>query len=79
MTIAVSRSPEYVAARNVVENAQRGADDRADVNLATGLLMVTQGCTAEQAEGLLRHAAVQDERTVLDIAHRIIDQHQNSR
>src|SRR4051812_6844343 len=34
VAIAVSRSPEFVAARNVVEEAQRNADDHADLNLA---------------------------------------------
>lgn len=79
IAIAVSRSPEFAAARGVVEEAQRNAEDSADVNMATGLLMVNQACTAEQAEGLLRQAATEDEQTVLDIAHRIIDQHRSSR
>jgi len=76
VTIAVSRSPEFIAARDVVEHAQRSADDQADMNLATGLLMINQACTVEQAEGLLRQAAVQDERTVMEIARRIIEQQQ---
>ena len=79
VAIAVSRSPEFAAARNVVEEAQRTVEDHSDVNLATGLLMVNEGCTAEQAEALLRHAALQDEQTILDIAQRIIRQHESSR
>lgn len=79
VAIAVSRSPEFAAARATVEEAQRDTDDRADVGMATGLLMVTQGCTAEQAEGLLQQAAEHEERTVLEIAHRIIEQHNTSR
>jgi GAF domain-containing protein len=79
VAIAVSRSPEFAAARNVVEEAQRNVDDHSDVNLATGLLMVNEGCTAEQAEALLRHAATQDEQTILEIAQRIIRQHENAR
>lgn len=79
VAIAVSRSPEFAAARATVEQAQRDVDDRADVDVATGLLMATQGCTAEQAEGLLRQAADQEVRTILEIAHRIIDQHNTSR
>lgn len=55
------------------------ADDDADVNVATGLLMVNEACTAEQAEGLLRQAANRDERTILEIAQRIIQQHHTSR
>jgi AmiR/NasT family two-component response regulator len=78
VAIAVSRSPEYAASRTVVEEAQRNAEDDADVNLATGLLMVNEGCTSEQATGLLREAAVQDEQTILQIAHRIIEQHRSS-
>jgi GAF domain-containing protein len=79
VAIAVSRSPEFVAARTVVEEAQRNAEDDADVNLATGLLMVNESCTAEQADGLLRQAAAHDERTILEIAQRIIEQHRTSR
>lgn len=79
IAIAVSRSPEFAAGRAIVEQAQRDADDRADVDVATGLLMATQGCTAEQAEGLLREAAAHEERTILQIAHRIIEQHNTSR
>ena len=78
IAIAISRSPEFAAARSVVEEAQRGAEDHADVNLATGLLMVNEACTAEQAEALLRGAARQDERTVVEIAHRIIEQHRSA-
>jgi GAF domain-containing protein len=78
VAIAVSRSPEFAAARGVVEQAQRDTDDDAEVNLAAGLLMVSESCTAEQAEGLLRQAASQDEQTILEIAHRIIQQHRTS-
>ena len=79
VAIAVSRSPEFASARGVVEQAQRDADDEADVNLAAGLLMVNESCTAEQAEGLLRQAANRDERTILEIAQRIIRQQHTSR
>jgi GAF domain-containing protein len=79
VAIAVSRSPEFAAARSVVEATQRNADDEADVNLATGLLMVNEACTAEQADGLLRQAATADEQTVLQIAQRIIRQHKSAR
>ena len=78
VAIAISRSPEYVAARAVLEEAQRNADDSADINLATGLLMVNEACTAEQATGLLQQAALHDEQTILEIAHRIIQQHRSS-
>lgn len=79
VAIAVSRSPEFAAARQVVEEAQRNAEDDAEVNLATGLLMVNESCTAEQAEALLRQSATQSERTILEIAQRIIQQHLHSR
>ena len=79
VAIAVSRSPEFAAARTTVEQAQRDVDDRTDLDLATGLLMATQGCSAEQADGLLRTAADQEAATLLQIAQRIIDQHHNSR
>jgi hypothetical protein len=78
VTIAVSRSPEFAAARSVVEQAQRDADDEADINLATGMLMANQTCTDEQAAGLLREAADDDLQTIVQIAQRIIEQHRNS-
>jgi GAF domain-containing protein len=78
VAIAVSRSPEFAAARGVVEHAQRELDDQAHVSMATGLLMVNEACTADQAAGLLRSAADRDERTILEIAHRIIEQHNRS-
>jgi GAF domain-containing protein len=79
VAIAVSRSPEFAAARAVVEEAQRDVDDKATVDVATGLLMSNEGCTVEQAQGLLSHAATQDEQTIVQIAQRIIDQHDRSR
>jgi GAF domain-containing protein len=77
--IAVSRSPEFAAARATVEEAQREAEDHSEVEMATGLLMGMQRCTVEQAQGLLRQAAIGEEQTIVQIAHRIIDQHNNSR
>ena len=79
IAIAISRSPEYSAARDVAEQAQRDADDHADIALATGLLMGNEDCTIEQAEGLLRQAAVDDAQTLVEIAHRIIDQARRGR
>ena len=79
VAIAVSRSPEFAAARAVVEEAQRATDDRSQISLATGLLIGSQDCTREQAEGLLRQAAGQDEQTILQIAQRIIEQHDHTR
>ena len=78
VVIAVSRSPEFAAARAVVEEAQRAADDQAEIALATGMLIGSQDCTREQAEGLLRQAAVEDEQTIVQIAQRIIEQHHSS-
>ena len=79
VAIAVSRSPEFVAARDVVEHAQRDLDDRTQIDIATGLLMVNEVCTVEQAEALLRSAAAHDDQTILTIAQRIIDQQERSR
>ena len=79
VAIAVSRSPEFVAARAVVEEAQRTADDHSQIAIATGLLIGSQDCTTEQAEGLLRHAATEDEQSILQIARRIIEQHDSTR
>src|SRR4051794_40140162 len=79
VAIAVSRSPEFVAARAVVEEAQRNTDDHSQISFATGLLIGSQDCTREQAEGLLHQAAVEDEQTLLQIAQRIIEQHETTR
>ena len=79
VAIAVSRSPEFAAARAVVEEAQRNSDDHSQLSFATGLLMGSQDCTREQAEGLLRQAAADDEQTILQIAQRIIEQHDSTR
>ena len=79
VAIAVSRSPEFAAARAVVEEAQRNTDDHSQIALATGLLIGSQDCTREQAEGLLRQAAAEDEQTILQIAQRIIEQHRSGR
>jgi GAF domain-containing protein len=78
VTMAVSRSPDFAAARDVVEEAQREADDRAGISIATGMLMANEECTAEQAAGLLRQAATEDEQTIVQIAQRIIQQHHNA-
>jgi AmiR/NasT family two-component response regulator len=40
--------------------------------------MVDQASTTEQAQGLLREAAIHDEQTIVEIAHRIIEQHRTS-
>jgi len=79
VAIAVSRSPEFTAARDTVEHAQRDVEDQTRVDVATGLLMATQGCTVEQAEGLLREAADHEAQSILDVANRIVDQHNNAR
>jgi hypothetical protein len=68
VALAISRSPEFVAARNVVEHAQRDLDDDAEIQVATGLLMVNEACTLDQPEGLLRSAASHDEQPILEIA-----------
>jgi len=79
VAIAVSRSPEFAAARAVVEEAQRETDDQSQIAVATGILINSQDCTREQAEGLLRQAADEDAQTILQIAQRIIEQHHNTR
>ena len=46
--------------------------------MATGMLMASQACTAQQAGGLLRQAAADGDKTILEIAQRIIE-HRSSR
>jgi GAF domain-containing protein len=76
VAIAISRSPELVLAQRVADEAQEEAEDAAEVSLATGLLMANEACTRQQAEGLLHSAADRDERSVVQIARRIIAEQQ---
>ena len=55
-----SRIRASAQARAVVEEAQRTTDDQSQIALATGMLIDSQDCTREQAEGLLRRAAEQE-------------------
>jgi hypothetical protein len=41
--------------------------------------MVDEACRTEQAKRLLQSAARQDEKTIVEIANRIVDQHPRSR
>jgi len=79
VAIAISRSPEFASARGVAEQAQRDVDDQMDIARATGLVMVNEDCTAQQAAGLLRNAAATDEKSVLEIAHRILREQRDQR
>jgi len=79
VAIAISRSPEFASARGVAEKAQRDVDDQLEIARATGLLMVNEDCTAEQAAGLLRGAAESDDESVLEIAHRILREQREQR
>jgi GAF domain-containing protein len=72
VAIAISRSPEMAIAQQVADAAQQESNDAADVAMATGLLMVDEDCTREQAEGLLRSASRHDERTILEVARQLI-------
>jgi GAF domain-containing protein len=72
VAVAISRSPEYRAARDAVEQAQRDADDHADIALATGLLMGNEDCTIQQAEALLQNAATRRDQPILETAQSII-------
>ena len=62
----------------MLEQAQRDVDDQAEIGIATGLLIYNEDCTVEQAEGLLRQAAAHEERTLVQVARRIIEQHRRS-
>lgn len=79
VAIAVSRSPEFTVARAMVERAQQDVDERTDVNVATGLLMANEECSAQQAEGLLAEAAAHNEESLVAVARRIIEHHHANR
>ena len=75
VAIAIVSSAEVDSARIAVDRAQRYADEMAEISTAQGLLIGSEACTAEQADGLLRNAAIRDAVQVGDIARRIIEEH----
>jgi len=70
--VAISRSRLLEMGRRAAEMAQRSADDRADVNMAEGILMSIERCSAEQATALLRNAVTSEEQTLASMARQII-------
>lgn len=70
--VAIAKSRLLAAGRRAADVAQQSADDRADVNMAEGILMSIEQCSAEQATALLRNAATSEEQTLAAMARRII-------
>jgi GAF domain-containing protein len=70
--VAIAKSRLLAAGRRAADLAQQSADDRADVNMAEGILMSIEQCSAEQATALLRNAATSEEQTLAAMARRII-------
>jgi GAF domain-containing protein len=79
VAIALVQSDQLAASQAVADRAQREADEAAEVSMATGMLVAAEECTVEQAEGLLRGAARQDEERLITIARRIIAEHDRLR
>lgn len=75
VAIAVAWSEQLVASRELVDQAQRDADDAAEVSLATGLLAERERCTVSQAEGIIQGAARRQEQSLASIARRILAEH----
>ncbi|MDQ6726842.1 MAG: GAF and ANTAR domain-containing protein [Actinomycetota bacterium] len=70
--VAIAKSRLLEAGRRTADVAQQAADDRADVNMAEGILMSLEQCTAQQATALLGNAATSEEQTLAAMARRII-------
>lgn len=70
--VAVAKSRLLPAGRDVAVTAQKLSDEKADIAVAEGMLIVLEDCTIEQAAQLLRNAAWSEVQTLAVIARRII-------
>lgn len=60
-------------AHDVRDELQSDIEERADINVAQGLLMAAENCTAEQAIQLLQNAAEASGDRLIDAALRVIE------
>lgn len=72
--IAIAASELYGTTERLVADLQQEADAQDEVALARGMMRVRQECSAEQAEALLRHAALANAETVVEVARHVRDE-----
>lgn len=71
--VAVAKSRLLVDSQVVAVTARRFADEKTDIAVAQGMLMVLERCTGEQAGALIRSAASSEAaETLVGIARRVI-------
>ena len=71
---AIITSRIYEQARQRRDELQSAHDEEAQISQAQGALMSLQRCSAEQAIGLLSHAADATGDDLIDVARRILDE-----
>jgi GAF domain-containing protein len=71
---AIITSRIYEQARQRRDELQAIHDEEAQISQAQGALMAMQRCSAEQATGLLAHAADATGDELIAVAHRILDE-----
>jgi hypothetical protein len=70
--VAVAESHLLTGSQDLAVVAQRLSDEYADIAVASGMLMVLEECTLEQAAALIRNAASSEAQTLVAIARRVI-------
>lgn len=73
--VAVARFEQYCAVEDEVERLQTALDERKDIERAKGLLMDARGLNEQAAYKIMRRAAMNEKRKMIDIARVIISAH----
>lgn len=73
--VAVARFEQYCAVEDEVERLQTALDERKDIERAKGLLMDARGLNEQAAYKMMRRAAMNEKRKMIEIARVIISAH----
>lgn len=73
--VAVARFEQYCAVEDEVERLQTALDERKDIERAKGLLMDARGLNEHEAYKMMRRAAMNEKRKMIEIARVIISAH----
>jgi response regulator NasT len=72
LDMAVSRFNAFSQLRDELERAKQELEDRKTVERAKGILMKERGLSEEAAYGLLRKAAMNENRRVAEVAQSVV-------
>lgn len=75
--IALANSSAYWGATELAEQLNEALTSRAVIDQAKGIIIGTNGCTAEEAFDVLRKASQRENHKLRDIAQRMVEQAQN--